>query len=233
LHKLSTCPGGAKLSNTYKSEFARITAWRVGGCGVMNLRYVTLLQTGVRSRIVRSHLHTYGTNSPRGGYVVHCVPKQSLQVPLRSENYVSTYARMFSTTVAQSSVEDIDQKLMLLCNDSIKKGQVSVDDLQEILKLCDCQLRPSTSLLLLKCCGSLSPDLNKSKKQQLLDQVWNLAQKNSKEDLTLDHYNTLLQIQMESSTFINPMQFLAGMTVEPDENTYSLLLNVAAKTGNS
>ncbi|EZA48581.1 Leucine-rich PPR motif-containing protein, mitochondrial [Ooceraea biroi] len=196
-------------------------------------RYVTLLQTGVRSRIVRSHLHTYGTNSPRGGYVVHCVPKQSLQVPLRSENYVSTYARMFSTTVAQSSVEDIDQKLMLLCNDSIKKGQVSVDDLQEILKLCDCQLRPSTSLLLLKCCGSLSPDLNKSKKQQLLDQVWNLAQKNSKEDLTLDHYNTLLQIQMESSTFINPMQFLAGMTVEPDENTYSLLLNVAAKTGNS
>jgi len=63
-------------------------------------------------------------------------------------------------------------------------------------------------------------------------QVWSLAKKDSK-GITLDHYNTLLQVQIDNSSFVNPMQFLTNMTVEPDENSYSLLLNMAAKTGNN
>jgi pentatricopeptide repeat protein len=62
-------------------------------------------------------------------------------------------------------------------------------------------------------------------------QVWDLAKRNN--GVTLDHYNTLLQVQMDNFGSVNPIQFLTDMTVEPDKNTYSLLLNGAAKAGNS
>lgn len=134
-------------------------------------RCVTLLQTGLRSSIARSTLHTYGTaGSPRGGYVFRCVPQRSVQAHLRPENYVATYSRMFSTIVTQSTIDDVDQRLMLLCNDA-KKGHVSADDLEEVLKLCEQQPRESTSILLLKCCGNLSLNLRASDRQKLIDQV--------------------------------------------------------------
>jgi len=62
-------------------------------------------------------------------------------------------------------------------------------------------------------------------------QVWSLAEKSSK-GITLDHYNTLLQVQIDFNS-MNPMEFLNNMTVEPDENTYSLLLNGVAEAGNN
>jgi len=62
-------------------------------------------------------------------------------------------------------------------------------------------------------------------------QVWSLAEKSSK-GITLDHYNTLLQVQIDFNS-MNPMEFLTNMIVEPDENTYSLLLNGVAEAGNS
>lgn len=56
--------------------------------------------------------------------------------------------------------------------------------------------------------------------------------KNNNEELTLDHYNTLLDVYVENSTSVDPKTFLNTMTVEPNECTYHLLLNVAAKTDN-
>jgi len=75
---------------------------------------------------------------------------------------------MFSTTLAQISVDDIEQRLMLLCSD-VKKGQVSADDLRDIIKRCDNQT--CHSVLLLKCCGNLSFDLDASERQELIDEV--------------------------------------------------------------
>lgn len=136
-------------------------------------RYVTLLQTGVRLHVARSHLHTRGTvNSPcGGGYVHRYMQRSSAQAHLRfKNNYATTYARTFSTSIAQPSVDDVDQRLMLLSND-VKKGQVMVDELKEVLKLCEDSTHRNTSLLLLKCCGNLSTDLDISARQNLIDQV--------------------------------------------------------------
>lgn len=48
----------------------------------------------------------------------------------------------------------------------------------------------------------------------------------------MEHYNTLLGVNEENSKSVNPKKFLTNISVEPDENTYRLLLNAATKTGN-
>lgn len=63
-------------------------------------------------------------------------------------------------------------------------------------------------------------------------QVWSLAKKNG-EALTLEYYNTLLGVKEENSELVNPKRFLSNMSVEPDENTYNLLLTATVKAGNS
>lgn len=49
----------------------------------------------------------------------------------------------------------------------------------------------------------------------------------------MEYYNTLLDIHMENSISVDPKKFLADISVEPDRNTYHLLLNAVAKMGNS
>lgn len=49
----------------------------------------------------------------------------------------------------------------------------------------------------------------------------------------MEYYNTLLNIHMENSNSVEPKKFLADMSVEPDKNTYHLLLSAVAKMGNS
>lgn len=49
----------------------------------------------------------------------------------------------------------------------------------------------------------------------------------------MEYYNTLLGINEENSKFVNPKKFLTDMSVEPDENTYRLLLNAATKADNN
>lgn len=145
---------------------------------------MTLLKAGAKSRVVRSHLHSSSSSSSLrempnlakhegylSRYVHHGLPR--LQTHLRPcENYTATCIRTFGTTVPQS-VDDIDHKLMSLCDD-IKKSRVSADSLKEVIKLCDetgYQLSHDTGVLLLKCCGNLLSDLETTERQYLADQV--------------------------------------------------------------
>ncbi|CAL1688855.1 unnamed protein product [Lasius platythorax] len=206
-------------------------------------RYVTLLRAGAKSRVVRSHLHSSSSSrempslATREGYISRYVHHglSQLQTHLRPcENYAATCIRTFGMTVPRSSVDDIDHKVRSLCDD-VKKGRVSADSLKEVIRLCDesdYQLHHDTGVLLLKCCGNPLSDLETTERQYLADQVWRLAKRNS-EGLTLEYYNTLLNVHTENSSSVDPKKFLANMSVEPDENTYRLLLSAVAKVGNS
>ncbi|XP_077265156.1 bicoid stability factor [Temnothorax americanus] len=194
-------------------------------------RYLTLI---VRSQLRSPRYETVRSHPPRrGGYVVGYVLHR--HAGLRPEICVATCNRTYGTTAPQSSQSDVvDQKLMSFCDD-IKKGRVSADGLREVINLCnknDYHLPHDTGVLLLKCCGNLLPDLEATERDHLAGQVWRLAKKNDKA-LTLEYYNTLLGINEENSKFVSPKKFLTNMIVEPDENTYRLLLNAATKTGNS
>ncbi|XP_072757104.1 leucine-rich PPR motif-containing protein, mitochondrial [Anoplolepis gracilipes] len=206
-------------------------------------RYMTLLRAGAKSRVVRSH-HSLSSSSRETsnlatleGYISRYVHHSlsPLQTHLRPcGNYTVTCIRTFGTTVSQSSVDDIDHKLMSLCDD-VKKGQVSLDSLKEVIRLCnetDYQLHHDTGVLLLKCCGNLLSYLETTERQHLVDQVWHLAKRNS-EGLTLEYYNTLLDVYIQNLISVDPKKFLADMSVEPDKNTYKLLLNAVAKMHNS
>ncbi|KAL6437949.1 hypothetical protein ACFW04_004329 [Cataglyphis niger] len=204
-------------------------------------RYVMLLRAGTKSHVIRSHLHSSSSHempnlAKHEGYLYRYVHHglSQLQTHLRPcENYAATCIRTFGTTVPQS-IDDIDHKLMSLCDD-IKKSRVSADSLKEVIKLCDetgYQLPHDTGVLLLKSCGNLLTNLETTERQYLADQVWHLAKKNS-EGLTLEYYNTLLDVHMENSISVDPKKFLADISVEPNRNTYHLLLNAVAKMGNS
>ncbi|XP_012059471.1 PREDICTED: leucine-rich PPR motif-containing protein, mitochondrial-like [Atta cephalotes] len=191
-------------------------------------RYLTLI---IRSQL---HLSRCGitSHSPQyGGYVLKYVHPRTIPRP---GIYIAA-KRTYNTTVPQSLSSDIiDHKLMSFC-DNVKKGQISVDGLKEVISLCstnDYQLPHDIGILLLKCCGNLLHELETTERNHLVSQVWHLAKKNSG-TITLEYYNTLLDVNEENSLSVNPKKFLADMNVEPDENTYRLLLNIAIKTSNS
>lgn len=134
-------------------------------------RYLTLI---VRSQLCSPLCETMGNRSPRrGGYVLDV---HSRHASLRPEIYVATCNRMYSTectTVLHSSPSDVDHKLTSFC-ENIKKGQVSADDLREIVNLCnknDYLLPHSIGVLLLKCCRNLLSDLEAAKRNHLMNQV--------------------------------------------------------------
>lgn len=143
-------------------------------------KYMTLLRASAKSRVVRSHLHSSSSLSSTRkisnlvtceGYISRYVHHGLFQ--LRScENYAMC-VRTFNTTASQSSIDDIDHKLMSL-SDDFKKGRVSGDSLKEVIRLCHekgYQLPHDTGVLLLKCCGNLVSDLEMTERQYLADQV--------------------------------------------------------------
>lgn len=197
-------------------------------------KYVlTVLRSDVKSRVARS-LHSTSLSAREGGYVLrslhHCYVPTSLR-----PNYTACSIRTLNTTVAQSSVDDVDQKLSSFCED-VKHGQLwSADRLREIIRLCDDsnnQLQPSIGVLLLKCCGNSLSSMNSNERQDLADRVWQLVKRNDGA-VTLEHYNTLLNVHEENSSSVDPTEFLANMSVKPDNDTYRLLFKTAVKTGNT
>ncbi|KAG5346959.1 LPPRC protein, partial [Acromyrmex charruanus] len=190
-------------------------------------KYLTLI---IRSQLHLSRCGITSRSPQYGGYVLEYVHPRNPRPGI----YIAV-ERTYSTTVPQSSPSDIiDHKLMSFCDD-VKKGQVSVNGLKEVISLCsknDYQLPHDIGVLLLKCCGNLLHELETAEKNHLASQVWNLA-KNNGGAITLEYYNTLLGVNEENSLSVNPKKFLADMSVEPDENTYRLLLNTAIKTNNS
>ncbi|KYN31185.1 Leucine-rich PPR motif-containing protein, mitochondrial [Trachymyrmex septentrionalis] len=185
-------------------------------------RYLTLIRSQLHlSRCGISHSPQYG------GYVLVHPRNPRLDIYIAAE-------RTYNTTPQSSPSDVIDHKLMLFCDD-VKKGQVSVDDLKEVISQCsknDYRLPHDTGVLLLKCCGNLLHELETTERNHLARQVWHLAKKKGGA-ITLEYYNTLLGVNEENSLSVNPKKFLADMSVEPDENTYRLLLNTAVKTNNS
>ncbi|XP_012529755.1 leucine-rich PPR motif-containing protein, mitochondrial [Monomorium pharaonis] len=168
----------------------------------------------------------------RGGYVLGHMHLR--HASLRPEIHIATCSRTYGTTVLQSSASDVDHKLMSFC-DNVKEGRISADGLKEVIDLCNknnYQLPHDTGVLLLKCCGNLLSDLNTVDRIYLADQVWHLIKKNGG-TLTVEHYNTLLSVNKDNFRPTDPKKFLVNMSVEPDENTYRLLLNAATKVGNS
>lgn len=201
-------------------------------------KYVlTILRSDVRSRMTCA-LHSASPSSTReGGYVLrslyHCYVSPTSLRP----SYVACGIKTFSTdTAAQSPVDhDVDQKLTSFCDD-VTLGQTwSADRLKEVIRLCNennYQLQSDTGLLLLKCCGNSLSTVKLNERQDFVDQVWRLTKRNSGA-LTLEHYNTLLNVHAQNSSSVDPNEFLADMSVKPDDDTYRLLFNTAVKTGNT
>lgn len=140
-------------------------------------KYMAFLRIGAKSRISRLQLHSSSRESaglqPYKGYVSRYVHYSSMQTHLRPETYTTRCIRTFSSTVPQSSVDDIDHKVMSLC-DNIKQGRVSAESLKEIIRLChECKyhLPHSAGILLLRSCGNQLSDLKPTDRQYLVDQV--------------------------------------------------------------
>lgn len=198
--------------------------------------FSTALRIDARSRVVRS-LHSASQPSQPSplrdrGYVSRYVAPSSSRP---RSNYSSAVARLRTygtTTAAHSSADEVDQKLTSLCDDA-RRGQVSAARLREVIELYDDEsrrLQPDAGVLLLGCCGNLPSALAPAERRALTDQVWRIASRDT-QALTSEHYDALLDAHVRNGRSVKPGEFLAGMSVEPNERTWRLLLNAVAEAG--
>ena len=94
------------------------------------------------------------------------------------------------------------------------------------------KMNHSISLAMLNQFNCNIPYLKLSDHRIYTEKVWNVIKQKTK-PLTLDHYHTLLSIYVHSKQQLNPESFVKNMKVKPDENTYRLLLNAVAKSGDT
>lgn len=78
---------------------------------------------------------------------------------------------------------------------------------------------------MIRCCGTLLPDLNVKDRNKLTDELWTNLQK-SVERLDISHYNALLKVYLENEHQFDPIVFLAQLEqkgIEPNRVTYQRL----------
>ncbi|KAK0082850.1 hypothetical protein PV325_009743 [Microctonus aethiopoides] len=90
----------------------------------------------------------------------------------------------------------------------------------------------SINIFLLNCCGNVLPDVKHELRQNLTHHLWRLLKKNNPQ-MSLEYYYTYLDVCAQNCEKIQPKEFINSMNVEPDNNIYTYLLNVAAKIGDS
>ncbi|XP_047356605.1 leucine-rich PPR motif-containing protein, mitochondrial-like isoform X1 [Vespa velutina] len=128
----------------------------------------------------------------------------------------------------------LENKILNFCI-NLRNGRVYLNDIEEIIQIYEKTnnvLLDNIDLILLKCCGELLSGVDLLTRRKLTKKVWNLLERKGCE-ITLKHYNVLLEVYAQNLEFINPREFLDNMTIEPDQRIYCSLLNVISKTGDS
>ncbi|XP_043672040.1 leucine-rich PPR motif-containing protein, mitochondrial-like isoform X1 [Vespula pensylvanica] len=132
------------------------------------------------------------------------------------------------------SSDTLENKIVNLCI-NLRNGRVFLNDLEEIIQIYEkTSNAPSNNvdLILLKCCGESLPNVDLPTRRKLTSRVWNLLHRKGCQ-ITLNHYNALLEVYAQNLEFVNPREFLDNMTLEPDQSIYCSLLNVMSKTEDS
>ena len=78
---------------------------------------------------------------------------------------------------------------------------------------------------MIRCCGTLLPELNATDRNRLTDELWTLLQK-AVDRLDISHYNALLKVYLENEHQFDPISFLASLEqkgVQPNRVTYQRL----------
>ncbi|XP_015584865.1 leucine-rich PPR motif-containing protein, mitochondrial [Cephus cinctus] len=168
-------------------------------------------------------------NLRKEGYVRPCTVFMYKSIQY---NTYSTLTKNIKATNITAE-KQLELALISLCS-RMQKNQVRYQDLIYIIQCYENnieKLNKQNLLILLQCCGDMLPYINLEIRRKLTDRVWQLIQSEN-ERLTLENYKTLLRIYGQNYSYVDPKRFLESMDVEPDEETYQLLLNATSKTGN-
>ena len=140
--------------------------------------------------------------------------------------------RNFSNDSSKDDAQSFQYKIMML-HKSINNQNVSLEELEQIIQRLennDYDLPASVGIMLLKCCGNLLYDTPLKTRQELTSRTWSLLKlRNCK--LSIDHYHALLHSYIDNACTVDLHEFLNGMTVKPEYDTYCLLLNALSNVG--
>ncbi|GAV05755.1 hypothetical protein RvY_15835 [Ramazzottius varieornatus] len=126
-----------------------------------------------------------------------------------------------------TSGADFDRAIVKMDVDVKRSGRVAIGDfsarLEDIKKLG--KVSSQNALLMIRCCGTLLPDLNAKDRNKLTDELWTILQK-SVDRLDISHYNALLKVYLENEHQFDPIAFLAQLEqkgIEPNRVTFQRL----------
>lgn len=169
-------------------------------------------------------------------YDKYCLEKRSDCIDFKKcyNQHFDFHTSIISNCLSLSSDDALENKVVNLCI-NFRNGRIYLNDLEEIIGIYENTnnaLSDNVDLMLLRCCGELLPDVDLPTRRKLTSQVWSLLRKKGCQ-MTLIHYNVLLEVYAQNFEFVNPREFLDDMTLEPDQSVYRSLLNVLSKTDNS
>lgn len=166
------------------------------------------------------------------GYVT--LAQESAYPSRNAEKYDSTNSDDNSSSQSHGPrlTADVRRKLVSLCRAARSEKKMSPDLLELLENSVGRKLAAdeSVGLTLLRNCSNMFPFLKTDDRLNLTQLVWGLLSERSSE-LSLAHYNALLQAYVENRRSVDPKTFLNDMTVKADETTYRLLLRSAGQSG--
>ncbi|XP_035730779.1 leucine-rich PPR motif-containing protein, mitochondrial-like [Vespa mandarinia] len=188
------------------------------------------------SRLLKYYKKTYVSSYQRFcSFEKHFVEKND---SIDFEKYKGQHLDFHNSTISNCSpsltFNTLENKVLNFCI-NLRNGRVYLNDLEEIIQIYEKTnnlLLDNIDLILLKCCGKLLSSVDLLTRRKLTNKVWNLLERKGCE-ITLKHYNVLLEVYAQNLELINPHKFLDNMTLEPDQRIYCSLLNVISNTDDS
>ncbi|XP_008549371.1 leucine-rich PPR motif-containing protein, mitochondrial [Microplitis demolitor] len=132
------------------------------------------------------------------------------------------------------SLINLLNRIEILSNE-FKNMKIDYDYLNDTIKLyaeLNEDIDSTIDIFILNCCGRVLPNVRHEVRQKLASKFWNILE-NKNRVTSLNYYHTLINIYEQNHEKIDYNAFIKSMKVEPNENIYLDLLQVAAKTSDS
>ncbi|PIK44103.1 putative leucine-rich PPR motif-containing protein [Apostichopus japonicus] len=149
---------------------------------------------------------------------------------------VSSEHRVGQSNFQTRNVETDFRVVLKRLDDMVRRtGRITRNQLQVVFdEVCKLGIAtPNQSLLLIRSCGSLLPEVQPKERTELVHSFWDtLKGFGTKYDAS--HYNALLKVYLQNEHDFKPTEFLANMeqdNVEPNRVTYQRLISAYCLKG--
>ncbi|CAL4065404.1 unnamed protein product, partial [Meganyctiphanes norvegica] len=190
-----------------------------------------LLRTRSVLRVFNGFIYNFGHKTPHYELFTR-VNKPAVQLQPAIARSFAVHQNVQTDNVAS---QVLDQSLMRIDKDLRQTGRIPLKEVKNIFaELKRIQSVSTTqSLLMIRCCGNLVPDVLQEDRTKLVDDLWTTLQQ-LEVPFDISHYNALLRVYLENENKFSPIEFLAKLEqqgIEPNRVTYQRLIERYCQDG--